>query len=92
MLEAENTDQMVLWKIILPATLRKDILTMLDRFTLNTFSLFEDDNSLMETLAFREVDLKPPVSPLIPDFFKDAWSRFQARSDAVDRAAFDRGG
>lgn len=92
MLEAENTDQMVLWKIILPATLRKDILTMLDRFTLNAFSLFEDDNSLMETLAFREVDLKSPASPLVPDFFKDAWARFQARSDAVDRAVFDRGG
>jgi hypothetical protein len=43
-----------------PASLRKEVLTMLDRFTLNAFSLFEDDNSLMETLAFREVDLKPP--------------------------------
>jgi hypothetical protein len=78
MLKAENTDQMVLWKIILPASLRKDVLTMLDRFTLNAFSLFEDDNSLMETLAFREVDLKPPASPLISDFFKDAWARLKA--------------
>jgi len=79
LLQAEDDDQTWLWKIILPATLRKDVMTMRDRYTLNAFSLFEDDNNLMETMAFREVDLKPLTPPTIPDFFKDAWDRFLRR-------------
>ena len=80
MLQAEDDDQNLLWKIILPATLRKDVLTMLDRYTLNAFSLFEDENSLMKTIAFREVDLRPLTLPNIPEFFKEAWERFLRRA------------
>ena len=35
-------------------------MSLLDAFNLNAFSLFGSDESLMETPAFREIDLKPP--------------------------------
>jgi len=38
----------------------------LDRFNLNEFSLFDSEESLMETLAFREIDLKAPDPIFIP--------------------------
>jgi len=32
----------------------------LDEFNLNAYSLFGSEESLMETLAYREIDAKPP--------------------------------
>lgn len=46
--------QGVCWKITLPATERINALKSLDEHNLNAFSLFESEESLMETLAMRE--------------------------------------
>jgi hypothetical protein len=50
--------QDVLWKIVIPASERTKVLGSLDRFNLNAYSLFGSEDSLMETLAIREIDLK----------------------------------
>ena len=47
--------QDLLWKFTLPATERVEVLRLLDRYNLNAFSLFGSEESLMETLALREV-------------------------------------
>lgn len=54
------TRQDLLWKIVIPASERMKVLSHLDEFSLNAFSLFGSEESLMETLAFREIDRKPP--------------------------------
>ena len=46
----------VLWKFSLPATERLKALKLLDRSNINAFSLFQSEESLMETMAFRELD------------------------------------
>ena len=46
----------VLWKCSLPATERLKVLKLLDRSNINAFSLFQSEESLMETIAFRELD------------------------------------
>jgi hypothetical protein len=51
-------DQDVLYKISIPETERLKVLKHLDQFNLNGYSLFNSGESLMETLAFREMDLK----------------------------------
>jgi hypothetical protein len=51
-------DQDLLWKIIVPSSERMKILRLLDKFNLNEFSLFDSEEGLMETLAFREIDAK----------------------------------
>jgi hypothetical protein len=53
------TRQDLLWKIVIPATERGRVLNLLDEFNLNAYSLFGSEESLMETLAYREIDLKP---------------------------------
>ena len=45
----------ILWEFNLPATERRKVLRLLDRFNLNAFSLFGSEESLMETMAFREL-------------------------------------
>jgi hypothetical protein len=54
----ERSDQDLLWNIEIPASERVKVLRFLDKFNLNAFSLFDSEESLMETLAFREIDLK----------------------------------
>jgi len=63
--DLSREDQDVLNKIIIPATERQKVLRYLDRFNLNEFSLFDTEESLMETLAFREIDVKGPGSVMI---------------------------
>ena len=46
----------VVWKFNLPATERLKVLKLLDRSNLNAFSLFQSEESLVETVAFRELD------------------------------------
>ena len=46
----------VLWKFSLPATERLKVLKLLDRSNINAFSLIGSKESLMETMAFRELD------------------------------------
>jgi len=50
--------QDVIFKITMPSDIRLEILQRLDQFNLNAFSLFGSEESLMETMAFREIDLK----------------------------------
>jgi FRG domain len=45
-----------LWKISVPASERVKVLSMLDRYNLNAYSLFGSEESLMETLALRYLD------------------------------------
>jgi len=54
----KSSDQDLLWKIEIPASERVNVLRFLDKFNLNAFSLFDSEESLIETLAFREIDLK----------------------------------
>ena len=61
--------QDVLWKFTIPATERTKVLRKLDSYNLNGFSLFESEEALMETMAFRHVDSKqaatePGADPL----------------------------
>ena len=46
----------VTWKFNLPATERLKVLKLLDRFNINAVALFQSEESLMETMAFRELE------------------------------------
>ena len=46
----------VIWKFNLPTAERLKVLKLLDRSNINAFSLFRSEESLMETIAFRELD------------------------------------
>lgn len=50
--------QDILRKFTLPSKERMKVLTYLDDFRLNAYSLFGSEESLMETIAIREIDLK----------------------------------
>jgi hypothetical protein len=56
-----------LWKFNIPSTERLKVLRYLEDFNLNAHSLFGSEESLMETMAIREFDLRaedsPPTSP-----------------------------
>lgn len=52
-------DQDLLWKFVLPSIERLTFLRILDRFNINAFSLFGSEETLMETVALRELILKP---------------------------------
>jgi len=45
-----------LWKFSIPWTERLHVLRLLDEYNLNAFSLFESQESLMETLAVRALE------------------------------------
>lgn len=53
-----NSQQDILYKISIPSGERLKVLRHLDQFNLNGYSLFNSEENLMETLAFREMDLK----------------------------------
>jgi hypothetical protein len=55
---SKDEDQDKLYKIEIPSTERTKVLSFLDRFNLNQFSLFGSEDSLMESLAFRLIDKK----------------------------------
>ena len=55
-LNVNDTNQDVLWRFVIPSTERAKVLRRLDRLNLNAYSLFGSEESLMETLAFREID------------------------------------
>jgi hypothetical protein len=50
-----NPKQDVLYKYVLPSSERDKVLRLLDAHNLNAFSLFDTEEALMETLAFREL-------------------------------------
>lgn len=57
---ARSFPQDVLWKFNIPSTERLKVLRLLnDDYNINAFSLFGSEESLMETMALRELDLRP---------------------------------
>jgi hypothetical protein len=48
--------QDLLWKFVIPAAERIKVLRLLEEYNLNAFSLFGSEESLLETLAIREMD------------------------------------
>jgi hypothetical protein len=54
--QAQGAEQDFLWKLNIPASERKKVLSSLNRYNLNAFSLFGSEESLMETLAIRLLD------------------------------------
>lgn len=48
-------DQDILWKFRLPVSQRMDVLRTLDLYNINAFSLFGSEESLMDTMAMREL-------------------------------------
>ena len=55
--ESPETEQDFLYKTTVPLSERTKVLRGLDRYNLNGFSLFGSEEALMDTLAFREIDL-----------------------------------
>jgi hypothetical protein len=50
-----DQNQDILWKFNIPNNERLKVLKLLDRFNINAFSLFKSKESLMETMAFRQI-------------------------------------
>ncbi|HXB66819.1 MAG TPA: FRG domain-containing protein [Candidatus Acidoferrales bacterium] len=50
--------QDVLWRFNIPWTERRKVLKFLDSYNLNAFTLFDSEESMMETLALRELDFR----------------------------------
>lgn len=46
-----------LWKFAIPSTEREKVLGLLDSMNLNAYSLFGDEESLMDTVALRALEL-----------------------------------
>jgi len=47
-----------LWKFVIPVSERKKVLEYLNCFNIKSFSLFGSEESLMESLAIQEFDLR----------------------------------
>jgi hypothetical protein len=78
----EAPDQDVLWKFNIPASERLDVLRRLNDFNLNAFSLFDSEESLMETMWLRERVLKSKrVSPPAAQSQSDQMCAEPARID-----------
>jgi len=54
----DDPDQDFLWKITMPSSERISVLKLLDEYNLNAFSLFDSEESLMETMWLREAILR----------------------------------
>lgn len=55
--------QDLLYKFLLPASLRTEILKKLNEMNINGFTLFGNEEGLMESVAFQEITLKENDSP-----------------------------
>jgi hypothetical protein len=53
-----QSEQDRLYKITVPSSERRKVLCLFDRYGLNKFSLFGSEDDLMDTLAFREIELR----------------------------------
>jgi hypothetical protein len=53
-----DTNQDTLWKFNIPYSERLKVLSLLDGYNINALSLFGSEESLMETMALREIQLK----------------------------------
>ena len=54
----DDTRQDLLWKFNIPWTERLKVLSLLDAYNLNAFSLFDSEEALKETMALRELEFK----------------------------------
>lgn len=57
----DDSSQDLLWKFCIPITERRKVQKMLDAYNLNAFSLFGSEESLMETMALRELHFREAV-------------------------------
>lgn len=53
-----DLNQDVLWKFNIPSSERLKVLRLLDGYNINALSLFGSEESLMETMALREIDFR----------------------------------
>ena len=51
-------EQDAIWKFTIPWSERTRVLRQLDTYNLNAFSLFDSEESLMETMTLREIDFR----------------------------------
>lgn len=62
-----------LFRFDIPSSERQKVTSYLDQFNLNPYSLYGSDESLMQTMAIRELDgLRPPVQYQAADCSRDA--------------------
>ena len=64
--DPRHRKQDLLWRFDLPSTQRNAILKSLDEYNLNAFSLFDSQETLLETMWLREQVLKSGALPMIP--------------------------
>jgi hypothetical protein len=55
---SESARQDISWKFTLPASERLSVLKILDKYNLNSYSLFQSEEALLETMAFREIECR----------------------------------
>ena len=53
--DRNEPEQDLLWKFTIPASERHNVLKKLDMYNINSYSLFGSEESLMQTLALREI-------------------------------------
>ncbi len=53
-----KSNQDICWKFVIPWNERTKVLKILDDYNLNAFSLFDSEESLMETMALRELNFR----------------------------------
>ena len=56
--QSDGSKQDILYKYILPGSLKESILERLNEMNINAFTLYSSEESLMETLAFKEIALR----------------------------------
>lgn len=56
--DQRRTGQYVTRRLVVPSSERMKVLALLDRYNLNDYSLFGSEESLMETMAIREIEQK----------------------------------
>lgn len=57
-----SEDQSVLIKFTLPSSIRGSVLQRLHKMNINTFTLFGNEDALMEEMAYKEIDLRRSYS------------------------------
>jgi hypothetical protein len=54
----DHLQQDLLWKMTVPAKERTKALRYFDKFNLNSFTLFDSEEGLLEMLAMRVIDMR----------------------------------
>jgi hypothetical protein len=76
--ESGGRDQDVIYKFTMPSSLRTKVLIKLQEMNVTAFTLLGDENSLMSTLAFKEIKMRDEESP---------WAEQEEINDALIDAA-----